>query len=150
MSAEAATVIADRKIEQVLDVEAADREFDALCAMWDLETDELSDKEEKAMRAARTTLTRWMRRGDLVVDPTEEVVTLKLRFSKLNGVTELVFHVPGGDALLAIDGYGTDQTMHQQAAYTASMTNQPKATINALDGRDLRPCRELAQLFLAS
>ena len=62
----------------------------------------------------------------------------------------VTFHMPTGNSLLTWDKYKERQQMHKLNAFMGSVTKVAPAIYSKMDGRDLKVCQAVAQLFLAS
>ena len=127
----------------MVDPKTALVEFERFANAWDIDIDPDAD-----FGKLQRTITRVIESGAFVVDEEGNPVYM-LRYPK-GELAQVVFTVPGGDAILALDRFSDTEAGHKMQVYMANLTGQPEAIFGTMDGRDLNVVRAVATLFLTS
>lgn len=132
--------------------DVADAEFDRFAAAWDLDTDvaTMNEEDRDGFESLKRRLTRAVIAGRLVVGDDGNDLNYALGFSSFESLTTIRFQPPGGEAVLVWDKYKDRQNIHKLNAFLGSMTGENPAVFTKMDGRDLKVCQSVAQLFLGS
>ncbi len=128
----------------------AEAEFDRFAEAWDLDSDTASMEEEdrQGFEALKRRLIRKIESGHLTVDG-EGMISYML-IEPQGDTASLTFKRPTGHALVVWDRFKDRQQIHKLNAFMGSMTGQAPALFAEMDGRDLKVCQAVAQLFLGS
>lgn len=138
--------------ENTLGPEVAEAEFARFAAAWRLDTDVSTMREEDrdSFEGLQRKLTGAIARGELTVSVDGEQLEYALQFPVTDGITQLTFGVPRGNAIANWDKFKDRQAIAKLNAYMGSMCKTNPAIFSQMDGRDLKIAQAVAQLFLGS
>jgi hypothetical protein len=130
-------------------IEVAEKEFDDLCAMWDLDTDTdgFDEDEKKTYEAYRKKIVRLISEGRATIDHDKESITytLKKPFGSLQKIT---FSLPMGESLAKLDKFKPGEGVKSHNSVIASMINQPASVVGQLNLMDYKIAKVISSLFL--
>jgi hypothetical protein len=132
-------------------LEVCEAEFERFAEAWDLDTDVATMEEEDrdSFRTVKRRITRAIGNGSATVND-DGSLTYAFRFSSIEGTESLTFRVPSGNAILQWDRYKERQSIHKLNSFLGNMTSSSPAIFAKIDGRDIKVCQAVAQLFLGS
>ena len=139
-------------MEEKMAREAAEHDFKTFAEAWDIDDDvdgmvDEDDKESFRLQAGR--IIRKIRKGQAVVD--EGGAVLRYTLLEAQGSVEvLTFNIPKGQAWSSMDRYKDRQNIGKLNAFMADMTDQSPSLFAKMDGRDLKFCQAVTNLFLGS
>lgn len=131
-------------MENKIDRETAEREFDRFMDAMDLDTDSSAwdEDDRKSFDQQKDRIVRAIQNGSLVVnDDGEPVYT--------TGAETLTFHEPKGSALMAMDRRKKGEDVGKFYATMADITGTNAKTFALMKNRDLKVCMAITALFLA-
>ena len=134
------------KDEAKLGDDVALAEFNRFMDAMDLDRDldAMDDAEDiKGFKLLRGRMLHALQQGALVINDDGEPV-----YSLANG-TDLTFHEPKGDALLAMDKKGKNHDIGKLNAVMGVTTRQHPGFFTKLPNREYRVCSAIMSLFLA-
>lgn len=137
--------------EAVVALEVAEADFERFVEAWDIdaETSTMEEEDRDEFAKLKRRFVNAVSAGAITISDVGDP-TVSLRYSAFESITELSFKVPGGAALLALDKYKEKQGVHKLHAYIGGMTGESPAIFGKMDGRDIKVCQAIAQLFLGS
>lgn len=128
--------------------EFAESEFDRMIDAMDIDAPDetASDEDKNSFKSTRGVIVKAIQRGKVTINDNGEPAV------KLSGGDggSLTFHEPTGAALKAMDGKGKNREVAQLYAAMGSMARTEPAVFVDMPQRDLKICKEIAVLFLAS
>lgn len=132
-------------MDNVIDKETAEAEFERFCEMADLDLDEALDEEEKStLENLRRTFVKAVMRGRLVINEKGEA-----EYTPEQGGV-ITFHEVRGETLLASDSVKQGKDIARMFAMLGSMTRQPPARFAKMPMRDFKVCKAVFLLFMSS
>lgn len=143
----------DDKVEGVprtIAKEVAEKEFADFVDAWDIDanTDAMSGEDREAFAQQKAKIVTQIMKGSASID---EDGNISYRLKKpQDGVTEIVFRIPSGQAYMAMDQYKDRQNVHKMYAFMGSMTKQETKLFSRMDARDTKFCMGVTLLFLGS
>jgi hypothetical protein len=131
--------------------EVAEEEFNRFAEAWDLDSDvsTMEEEDRQSFEVVKRRVVRKIESGHLTVDEAG-TPTYRPMAPTLDSAAEIVFTLPTGQALIQWDKFKDRQQIHKLNAFMGSMTGQPPVLFAKMDGRDLKVCQSIAQLFLGS
>jgi 2-polyprenyl-3-methyl-5-hydroxy-6-metoxy-1,4-benzoquinol methylase len=132
-------------MDNVIDKETAEAEFERFCEMADLDLDEALDEEEKStLENLRRTFVKAVMRGRLVINEKGEA-----EYTPEQGGV-ITFYEVRGETLLASDSVKQGKDIARMFAMLGSMTRQPPARFMKMPMRDFKVCKAIFLLFMSS
>jgi len=135
-----------------IDTETAIIEFEKICESWEIDIDEneMDSNEKIDFSGIKKKIVKAIKLGRLVYNG-DGTMTYTIS-GDLSGALigrELTIKKPMGDSYTGMDDYKEQASMHKTYAVLSSMISFPVASINKLDGTDLKPLLAISTLFLA-
>lgn len=132
-------------MDNVIDKETAEAEFERFCEMADLDLDEALDEEEKStLENLRRTFVKAVMRGRLVINEKGEA-----EYTPEQGGV-ITFYEVRGETLLASDSVKQGKDIARMFAMLGAMTRQPPARFAKMPMRDFKVCKAVFLLFMSS
>jgi len=131
-------------VEQKVDRETAEREFEKFVEAMDLDVDKdgMDDEDRKAFDNAKRKFIRAVMRGRLSLNENGEPVV-----QPTDG-EPITFHEPRGDTFMATDQKKQGHDVAKNIAMMAAMTGEPPKRFANMPNRDLDICTTVQLLFL--
>lgn len=137
-------------MENKIDRDTAEVEFNRWALTWDIDTDvdNMSEEDEKSFQAAKRLVIRGLMDGSFCVND-EGDLNYKTKFSKNFEPGEVQLKISRAD-ILSMDRYKDQQSMHKIQAYLATLAGLPTKAMSNIDPRDQKRLRGPVLLFLGS
>lgn len=134
----------------VIAKELAEKEFDRLCQLWDIDNDtELMNKEDSSgFNAQRAPIVIGFMTGRLALED-NGVLSVKLMHSKKTNMTVLNLDPDKAD-FLSMDNFSSGENYHKIRALTASMAGITIGSCASISPKDDKVIQKVVSLFLAS
>lgn len=139
-----------------VDAETAEAEFYRFAEAWQIDVfaDTMSDEQEEEFLELKRKIITPLRRGSALVDESGDIIyTLQKPFKNSDGAITLEkFHLkrPAGRHWSAMDGIGNTKSIKKMMSFYAAVLGVTPATLNKLDGLDMRIIQSVYTLFLSS